>query len=216
MADNPVVTALIVVDMQVAFVNGESASPQMPMVLPAVEQQLRSARAAGALVVFLQNDGDVGAGDEPETPGWELALEAGTSETVLRKHEDSGFNGTDLDDVLRQHGVGAVSICGVMSEMCVAATARAAMERGFQVVVAHDSHGTYPVPAYSEHQEGVTAEQAARAAEWSLGDGIIIPASAADVRFKEADRCQLKRSSPSAGPSCLSTAPSERHPGQHG
>ncbi|TWE13324.1 cysteine hydrolase family protein [Rudaeicoccus suwonensis] len=176
-------TALIVVDMQVAFVQGEGASPQMPTVLPAVETQLRSARAAGALVVFLQNDGSRGADDEPHTPGWRLALEPSKGEVVIRKPEDSGFVGTDLSPLLARHQVNAVSVCGVMSEMCVAATVRDAEREGLTVVLAHDSHGTHPVPAYADGDIEVTAEQAARAAEWSLGDSIWIPPTGAEIAF---------------------------------
>lgn len=38
-------------------------------------------------------------------------------------------------------------LCGVQSEMCVAATARGAMRRGVSIVLPRDAHGTYPVPA---------------------------------------------------------------------
>lgn len=69
----------------------------------------------------------------------------------------------------------AISICGVMSEMCVAATARSALALGYLVVVAHDSHATYPVPPYRRGEPEVPAEHAARAAEWSLGDTVLIP-----------------------------------------
>lgn len=183
MSTSPLVTALLVVDMQAGFVAGDDASPQMPTVLPAVRQQLASARAAGALVVFLQNDGPPGAVDEPGTPAWQLALDLRAGDMVVRKQRDSGFTGTDLGAILGRHRVETVSICGVMSEMCVAATARDAMSRGITVVLAHDSHGTYPVPAYRPGEPEITANHAARAAEWSLGDQIHIPARAVDVRF---------------------------------
>jgi len=57
----------------------------------------------------------------------------------VRKRHDNGFAGTDLDALLRNHHVKTISICGVMSEMCVAATARSAMARGYEVVLAHDA-----------------------------------------------------------------------------
>ncbi|RNI25319.1 isochorismatase family protein [Flexivirga caeni] len=179
----PQATALIVVDMQAGFVDGDCALPQMPTVVPAVRQQLESARTAGALVIFLQNDGSAGAIDEPETPGWELVLDLRADDVLVRKQHDSGFAGTDLAAILKRNRVETISICGVMSEMCVAAAARDAMERGFTVVLAHDSHGTYPVPAYADGERAVSAIDAARAAEWSLGDGIHIPPRAVDVQF---------------------------------
>lgn len=183
MATPDVIASLIVVDMQAAFVHGKDTSPQMATVLPAVEKQIRSARSAGALVIFLQNDGPPGAVDEPETPGWQLALTPDPQDLVIRKRDDSGFTATNLAAHLAQRHVEGVSICGVMSEMCVAATARDAVRAGLTVVVAHDSHGTYPVRAYADGEDEVAAAQAARAAEWSLGDTVLIPATAADVSF---------------------------------
>ncbi|VXB60239.1 isochorismatase family protein [Nocardioides sp. AX2bis] len=179
----PVVECLIVVDMQRAFLEGANASPQIPQLLPAVLQQLSAARQADALVVQLQNDGALDAPDEPGSWGWQLSLESASTDVVIRKSEDSGFVGTNLHLLLQERRVAALSVCGVMSEMCVAATARDAMRLGYEVVLAHDSHGTYPVPPYALGESVVCAEDAARAAEWSLGDGITIPAHGADVRF---------------------------------
>lgn len=58
--------ALIVVDMQRAFVVGEHAVPGAEGLLTAVNRQLENARAAGCLVVHLQNDG---ARDAPDALG---------------------------------------------------------------------------------------------------------------------------------------------------
>lgn len=76
-----------------------------------------------------------------------------------------------------------MSICGVMSERCVAATARSAWQLGYGVVLAHDSRATYPVPPNGPGEPEIPAEYAARVAEWSLGDNVIIPRGATDVRF---------------------------------
>ncbi len=71
-----------------------------------------------------------------------------------------------------------------MSEMCVAATARSAIERGYEVVLAHDAHGCYQIPALAFGEPEVPAELAARAAEWSLGDDVLIPLISELVRFR--------------------------------
>ena len=174
---------LIVVDMQRSFVEGDGAVPARNTLMPAVRTQLAAARSAKALVVHLQNDGAPETGDQPGTWGWELALEVEPSDTVIRKKKDSGFDRTDLHALMQSRAVTAVSICGVMSEMCVAATARSALELGYLVVVAHDSHATYPVPPFRPGEPEVPAEHAARAAEWSLGDTALIAAAAASVPF---------------------------------
>lgn len=51
------------------------------------------------------------------------------------------------------------------------------------MVLAHDAHGTYPVPALSIGEPDVPAELAARAAEWSLGDDVLTPPTSESVRF---------------------------------
>jgi nicotinamidase-related amidase len=111
-----------------------------------------------------------------------LYFTARSEDHVIRKAQDNGFDGTSLDNVLKTHGVRSLAICGVLSEMCVAATARAALEHGYDVVMPHDAHATYDVPA-GPGSEPVPAAMAARAAEWSLGDEIRICASASDVQF---------------------------------
>ena len=166
------VDALIVVDVQTAFVSGAGAVPGAARLLDRVSDLLDRARQSGAVVVHLQNDGAPGADDEPNTPGWELYLpvKPGPSEHVIRKPRDDGFDGTPLGEVLVQAGVRAVVICGVMSEMCVQATARTALARGYRVVLPYDAHATYDVPAVPDVSDAVPAHVVSRVAAWALGD----------------------------------------------
>ncbi|WP_411906220.1 isochorismatase family protein [Rhizobium mayense] len=182
--DRPPADALLVVDAQNAFVEGSSAVPGHVTLRAMVELLLDKARSAWAPVIFLQNDGPPGALDEPLQRGWKLHFPPLSGEVVIRKTEDDGFDGTDLGAILTAFGVRNLVICGVLSDMCVAATARAALERGYGVLLPHDAHATYDVPA-GPGSQGVPAAMAARAAEWSLGDDIRICASAREVRFKQ-------------------------------
>ncbi|MEV0322919.1 isochorismatase family protein [Streptomyces sp. NPDC050658] len=179
------VQALIVVDMQSAFVTGEGAVPEAARVLDRTTDLMTRARAAGALVVQLQNDGEPGTPDEPGTPGWEIHLPVDTDrgERVLRKTVDDGFEETELAELLRESGVDAVAVCGVMSEMCVMATARTALDLDFRVVMPHDAHATYDIRAAEGISDVVPAAMVSRVAEWALGDEIEIVARARDVDF---------------------------------
>ncbi|MFF8652760.1 cysteine hydrolase family protein [Streptomyces huasconensis] len=179
------VQALILVDMQSAFVTGDAAVPDARRLLDRVRDLLARARESGALVVQLQNDGEPGAPDEPGTPGWRLHLpvEAERGETVVRKTVDDGFEETGLEELLREAGVADLAVCGVMSEMCVSATARTALELGFRVVLPHDAHATYDIPAAEGISDLVPAAVASRVAEWALGDEVEIVARARDVGF---------------------------------
>ena len=187
--------ALVMVDVQVAFVSGVDAVPAAEPLAEAVVGLVKRARASGAVVVHLQNDGPAGAEDEPGTPGWELYLPVheGADEVVIRKTGDDGFDGTGLGGLLRRRGVRRLAICGVMSEMCVSATARTAMQLGFGVVLPHDAHATYDIPAAPGISDVVPAAVASRVAEWALGDGIDIVARAAAVDFIAPDTSSVAR-----------------------
>ncbi|HET9172551.1 MAG TPA: cysteine hydrolase family protein [Actinospica sp.] len=182
--------ALIVVDVQAAFVLGPAAVADAEPVLENIRLLLNRARATGALVVHLQNDGADGSPDEPGTPGWELALpvELGETELVVRKTKDDGFVGTGLNELLHRYDVDRLIVCGVQSEMCVGATARGALERGYRVILPHDAHSTYDIPAVEGLAERVPARHVARVAEWALGDEVEIPVRARDVDFIEVAR----------------------------
>ncbi|MGY3846366.1 cysteine hydrolase family protein [Streptomyces hydrogenans] len=181
----PPVDTLLVVDVQSAFVTGDGAVPDAARLVDRTAGLIARARAAGALVVHIQNDGPPGGEDEPHTPGWELhhPVEPGPAEVVLRKPHDDGFRDTGLGDLLAGHGTRAVAVCGVMSEMCVQATARAALERGYRVVVPHDAHATQDCPAVPGVADTVPAAVVSRVAAYALGSDAEVTVPAAEVAF---------------------------------
>ena len=171
---------LLVVDLQRALVTGEHAVPGAAGFLDLVGSVLAAARAGGAPVVHLQDDG--GHLITKGTDGWRLALPAVDGEHVVAKTHDDGFAGTDLDAVLRSSRARRICLVGIQSEMCVAATARGAIARGYTVVLPRDAHTTYDVPADGT-APAVPAAHVSRVAEWSLGDEVVAPDRAADVVF---------------------------------
>lgn len=180
----PPVQALLLVDLQTAFVSGKDAVPAAEALLASVDSLLVRARQAGCLVIHLQNDGEDGAPDEPGKRGWELHLRPLPDEPVVRKTRDDGFDGTNLGSILTGAGVSRLVIAGVMSEMCVAATARTALDRGYAVVLPHGAHATYDIPPGPGFGDVVPADVASRVAEWSLGDQVELVTSTDDVSFE--------------------------------
>jgi nicotinamidase/pyrazinamidase len=77
------------------------------------------------------------------TPGAELhhALDPTPIDVVVDKGQDpategySGFQGTDLARLLREHGVGEVTVVGLATDYCVKNTALDALREGFLVTV---------------------------------------------------------------------------------
>ncbi|MEU1490688.1 cysteine hydrolase family protein [Streptomyces sp. NPDC005776] len=177
--------ALLVVDVQKAGVTGDRAVPGAAALLERTADLLTRARRSGALVVHLQNDGAPGTGDEPHSPGWALHLpvEAGPTECVIRKTRDDGFAGTPLGALLAGAGVESVAVCGVMSEMCVQATARTALALGYRVVLPHDAHATQDIPAAPGISASVPAAVVSRVAAWAISGDAEVTARASDVTF---------------------------------
>lgn len=177
--------ALLVVDVQKAGVTGERAVPGAAGLLERVADLIAGARDAGALVVHLQNDGAPGSGDEPHTPGWELHLPVGDgpAEAVIRKTRDDGFADTGLGELLAGAGAESLVVCGVMSEMCVQATARTALALGYRVVLPYDAHATQDIPAAPGISAAVPAAVVSRVAAWAISADAEVTARTADVTF---------------------------------
>ena len=72
-------------------------------------------------------------------------LQRGRIDVLLDKGKDrelegySGFEATDLDAILRDHGIGTVHIAGLALDYCVRATALDARRAGFDVVLHRDA-----------------------------------------------------------------------------
>ncbi|MBT2442478.1 cysteine hydrolase [Streptomyces sp. ISL-36] len=180
------VEALLVVDVQSAFVTGDTAVPAAARLLDRTTDLIARARRSGAIVVHLQNDGPPGSDDEPHTPGWELhhGVQSGPTEAVIRKTRDDGFAGTSLGSLLTEAGVKSLAVCGVMSEMCVQATARTALALGYRVVLPHDAHATQDIPAAPGIGERVPADTVSRVAAWALSGEAETVTPAAAVTFR--------------------------------
>lgn len=160
-------TALLMIDAQQGLLDGETAIPNAAGVMSHLVKVLAAARSAGSLIIHLQNDGALGTLDEPGTPSWRIhpKVAPAPGEFVLRKTRDDGFDGTELADLLARTRVTRIAVAGLLSEMCVSATVRGALARGFHVVLIHDAHATYDL-------DDIPASVVARVAEHALGDAI--------------------------------------------
>jgi ureidoacrylate peracid hydrolase len=64
-------------------------------------------------------------------------------EPVVTKHRFAAFHNTDLETILRSHGIRTVVMAGVASNVCVETTAREAFVRDYYVVFLEDGTATY-------------------------------------------------------------------------
>ncbi|MCY1008588.1 isochorismatase family protein [Nannocystis pusilla] len=77
--------------------------------------------------------------------GWDIVpeLAPGPGEPVIDKPGKGAFHATDLEAVLRNHGIEALFVAGVTTEVCVQSTVREANDRGFRCLVLADCVASY-------------------------------------------------------------------------
>lgn len=159
-------TALVVVDMQNDFCSAGGMMDRLganvglvQATVPVLAELLAAARAAGVLVVYLQNrtrsDGRYSApadllrkyltyADEEDLlitleGSWGeqviAELEPERGDVVIVKHRPDGFERTQLGLILKSNGIESVLIAGTSTFACVESTARALMEDYYVTVV---------------------------------------------------------------------------------
>jgi nicotinamidase-related amidase len=143
-------TALLVVDMLNRYEHPDAdlLRESVGQVVMPIAEMLRRAREQDALVVYVNdNHGDWTAGRQALT---QWALDGSDRSLVepiipppdvpfLVKARHSAFYGTQLEYLLRQHGVERLVIAGQVTEQCVLYTALDAYIRHFAITVPRDS-----------------------------------------------------------------------------
>ena len=66
-------------------------------------------------------------------------LKPADGDVVVKKYRTSGFMHTNLDFILRNHGIKTLVITGVLSHGCVFATARSGKDSEYFIVIAKDA-----------------------------------------------------------------------------
>ncbi|ASJ00618.1 nicotinamidase [Thermococcus gorgonarius] len=150
--------ALIVVDMQRDFMPGGALPvPEGDKIIPKVNECIKKFQKRGALIVatrdwhpenhisFKERGGPWPKHCVQNTPGAEFVVEIPENAVVISKATEpdkeaySGFEGTELDEILRKNGVERVYVCGVATEYCVKATAMDALKLGYETYVIVDA-----------------------------------------------------------------------------
>lgn len=156
-------TALIVVDMQNAFV-APGATYETPGARSMVDELgalLDAARSAGMPVIWTQSDHSAPASGvmlkkfptiredkilwkgEASFELYEDMPQPLPSEHRVVKHKYDAFFETDLDAVLRNERVETVIIVGTATNVCCESTARSAFFRDYQVVFPSDANASF-------------------------------------------------------------------------
>jgi len=135
LSDRPV-TALVVIDVQQGVVDDAHRRDE---VVANIGTLVETARGAGVPVVWVQHS------DEELTRGsdaWQYVPELvrQDSEPLVHKSYGDSFEGTDLEQVLAEAGVGHLVVAGAESDACIRSTIHGAFTRGYDVTLVGDAH----------------------------------------------------------------------------
>ncbi|MBC8366118.1 isochorismatase family protein [bacterium] len=131
-------TILLIVDMQ-AGVMAELQDAER--VIAKASLAVDRARNENVPVIWVQHEND----EMPKgSPQWQLAsgLQAAEGEVVVGKGYNSSFEETELENILTGLSATHIALAGASTNWCVRATAYAALERGYDLTLISDAHGT--------------------------------------------------------------------------
>ncbi len=143
-------TALLIIDMQKALVDGANPVYRLDTLLQNISTLIAQARTTGTPIIYIQ-DNDV---DEIGSPGWQIhpAIAPKSEDLVIRKPETDAFYGTTLQHELKERGLAHLIITGCKSEVCIDATCRKAIDLGYHVTLVGDAHSTTDNPVLTAPQ----------------------------------------------------------------
>ncbi|MER6182385.1 cysteine hydrolase family protein [Streptomyces sp. NPDC001652] len=129
-------TALLVIDVQNGVVAGAHRRDE---VVANIAVLVDRARAEGIPVVWVQHfDEDLPRDSED----WKYVAELSRrdSEPLVHKNYGDSFEGTDLEEILADAGVGRLVVSGAESDACIRSTIHGAFARGYDVTLVGDAH----------------------------------------------------------------------------
>lgn len=162
-------TALVVVDMQTAFLKPglPSEVPMAREIVPNINRLAQAFRANGGAVVWVYNTYTEASCDEwlpfwpyaPDTvravaeqlmegaeghPLWP-EMDVVQGDLKVAKNRFSAFlpGSSDIESQLRDRGIDTLAITGTLTNACCESTARDAMMRNFHVLMVADGNATY-------------------------------------------------------------------------
>ena len=179
---DPKRTALVVVDLQNAFMDdavGHAVCPAARDIVPAVNRLAAATRAAGGAVFWIKNTFDDtcltewsvmqdistpamrarrAAAMSENTKGHELwpTLDVRPEDEIVKKYRFSAFlpGASELPDRLRARGFDTVLITGTVTNVCCESSARDAMMSNFRVIMVSDGNAAM---TQAEHEASLTA-----------------------------------------------------------
>jgi nicotinamidase-related amidase len=146
----PQPTALIVIDVQQAFLDPRWGERNNPQAESNIARLLAAWRNSGRPIRHVVHDSvEPNSLLRADSPGNAIQALAApkAAEPIYRKHVNSAFIGTSLERDLRQDGIDTLVIVGLTTNHCVSTTARMAGNLGFTTYVISDATAAFARPA---------------------------------------------------------------------
>ncbi|MEU8138152.1 isochorismatase family protein [Streptodolium elevatio] len=140
---------LVLIDFQNTYRSGVMALEGAEPALAAGARLLAAARAAGAPVVHVVNDGGEGTPYDIRAEIGAISDEVGPvgDEPVVVKQFPNAFHLTELEQTLRDLGAGPdLVLAGFMTHMCVTFTAQGAFNLGYRPTIVAEATATRSLP----------------------------------------------------------------------
>jgi nicotinamidase-related amidase len=142
-------SSLVIIDAQGEYRSGRMALPGIDPALARIADLLARARTAGTPIFHVAQIGQAGTLFDPTTECGAILPQAApvAGEPIVMKRLPNGFAGTELHERLQQAGRNTLILAGFMTHMCISASARAALDLGYQTTVIGDATATRALPA---------------------------------------------------------------------
>jgi nicotinamidase-related amidase len=137
-------TALLVIDVQNGVVAG---AHDRDGVIANISTLVDRARAEDVPVIWVQHSDDHLTRD---SESWQYVPELvrRDSEALVHKSHGDSFEGTELEVLLAERGVGRLVVTGAQTDACIRSTLHGAFVRGYDVTLVGDAHTTEDLTGY--------------------------------------------------------------------
>jgi nicotinamidase-related amidase len=137
-------SALLVIDVQNGVVAGSHNRDEM---IANINTLVDKARAEDVSVVWVQHSDD---GLKRGSDEWQYVPELvrRDAEPLVHKSYGDSFEGTELEELLADRGVGRLVVAGAQTDACIRSTIHGAFVRGYDVTLVGDAHTTEDLSSY--------------------------------------------------------------------
>ena len=173
-------TALPVIDMPNGVV---SEAYQRDQVIANINALVSDARQKDVPVIWIQHSSEELVRD---SDSWayvpELVREE--SEPLVHKLYGDSFEGTELESLLAERGVGRLVVSGAETDACIRSTIHGAFARGYDVTLVGDAHTTSDLSPYGAPTPDKVIAHTNLYWQWQSAPGKVgCVTSTADVSF---------------------------------